>query len=109
VGDLTKFLWTGESEYCICGNHVTDHETFSCPLGSRTKTCCGNHVTDHETLQSSISLTQHPVVICRGSNKARIIQGCHCDEFRPYRRLVGEEDYEDEVIEKQIRMEVKQE
>jgi hypothetical protein len=23
---MTKYLWTGESEYCICGHHVTDHE-----------------------------------------------------------------------------------
>jgi hypothetical protein len=39
---MTRFLWTGESEYCICGHHVTDHETLQWP----------------------ISLTERPVVIC---------------------------------------------
>jgi hypothetical protein len=44
---MTKYLWTGESEYCICGYHVTDHETLQWP----------------------ISLTERHVVICRGDNK----------------------------------------
>ena len=24
---MTKFLWTGESEFCICGHHITDHDS----------------------------------------------------------------------------------
>jgi len=79
---MTKFLWTGESEYCTCGHHVTDHETW----------------------QSFIAIaTQQPAtttVTCRGGNKVGIIQGCHCDEFRPYRNRILDEDY-NEVIEKQ--------
>jgi hypothetical protein len=79
---MAKFLWTGESEFCICGHHVTDHETLQWP----------------------ISLTEHPVVICRGGNKAYIIQSCHCDEFRPYR--IARED-EKEVIENKIQEVIK--
>ena len=82
---MTRYLWTRESEYCICGHHLTDHETLQWP----------------------ISLTENPVVICRGGNKTRI-RNCHCDKFRPYRTRIARED-EEEVIENKIRMEVIQE
>ena len=65
---LPRYLWTGESEYCICGHHVTDHETLQWP----------------------ILLTEPPIVICGGGDKSRIIHNCECGEFRPYR--VGVED-----------------
>jgi hypothetical protein len=80
---MTKFLWTGESEYCICGHHVTDRETS----------------------QWHVLLTERPIVICRGGDKARNVRACECDEFRPYRILGKEDDHDDgkEVIEKQIR------
>jgi hypothetical protein len=63
---MTRYLWTGESEYCTCGHHITDHETLQWPI---------------------IMLTEHPVVICRGGNNRPelFIPTCHCDEFRPYR------------------------
>jgi hypothetical protein len=75
---MTRFLWTGESEFCICGHHLTDHETSQWP----------------------VSITQPPMVICRasGGDKSHFIHTCHCDEFRPY-RIAGEEDKE--AIEKQ--------
>ena len=73
---MTKFLWTGESEFCICGHHLTDHETS----------------------QSLISIiTQSHIVICKGGDKSRLIWSCHCDEFRPH-RVVGEQE---EVLENQ--------
>jgi hypothetical protein len=82
---MTHYIWTGESEYCTCGHHLTDHETLQWP----------------------ISLTEHPIVICKGearcafgSSSKRFLSGCHCDEFRPYRtRILGEDD--NQVIEKQ--------
>jgi hypothetical protein len=74
---MTRFLCTGGSEFCICGQQVTDHETLQWP----------------------ISLTEDPIAVCKGDNKVQIIQGCHCDEFRPY-RIATEEDKE--VIEKQV-------
>ena len=75
---MTRFLWTVESEFCICGHHLTDHEAS----------------------QWLISITQPSTVICRGrgGDKTRIIRGCHCDEFRPY-RIVGEDN--EEAVEKQ--------
>jgi hypothetical protein len=80
---MTRYLWTGESEFCICGHHVTDHETLQWP----------------------ISLTERPVVICRGgNNKVGIINSCDCNEFRPYRIATTEEVKQ--VIEKQY-LEVK--
>ena len=68
---MTRYLWTGESEYYICGHRVTDHETS----------------------QSFIAIATQgpPTVTCWGGN-------CHCDEFRPY-RMLGERD--NEIIEKQ--------
>jgi len=91
---MTRYLWTGESEYCTCGHHVTDHET------------CQS--------QSFIAIAKQQqattTVICRGGegeeegkgngSKVRIIRGCHCDEFRPYRIATTEDD--NKVIEKQI-------
>jgi hypothetical protein len=45
-------------------------------------------------------MQEPPTITCGGGYKARIIQGCHCDEFRPYRiATITEED--EEVIEKQ--------
>jgi hypothetical protein len=74
---MTRFLWTGELEYCICGHHLTDHETLQWP----------------------ISLTEGPIAICRGGvHKSTIIQSCHYDEFRPYRIARADE----QVFEKQI-------
>ena len=76
---MTRFLWTGESEYCVCGYHITDHETSQLP----------------------ISIAQPPLVICRGARNVRAIGNCECDEFRPYRtRIATEEDYD--VVEKEI-------
>ena len=79
---MTRYLWTGESEYCICAHHVTDHET------------CQSFI--------AIATQEPPTVICRGKfgNKSHPISHCNCDEFRPYRiRILGEDD--NEVIEQQ--------
>lgn len=77
---MAKYLWTGESEFCFC--------------------ICGHHLTDHETSQWLIPLTGASVVTCRGGGRPRIIRNCECDEFRPY-RVVGQEGNDEEVIEKQ--------
>lgn len=75
---MTRFLWTGESEYCICGHHVTDHETSQWP----------------------VSIAQPPMVICSSTRKLRAIpiRNCHCecDEFRPY-RIAREDDYDEAI------------
>ena len=65
---------------------------------------CGHHVTDHETLQSFIAIAtpeEPPTVTCRGGNKPHAIRNCECDEFRPYRTVGEDNDYK-EAIEKQI-------
>jgi hypothetical protein len=70
---MTRYLWTGESEYCICGHHVTDHETSQWP----------------------VSMTRSPMVICRGAWNVRAIANCKygCDEFRSCRiRTIGEDN-----------------
>jgi hypothetical protein len=69
---LTKFLWTGESEYCICGHHLTEHET--------------------DIQASLINVADPSTVDCRWD--------CHSDELRPYRIATAEEDKQ--VIEKQL-------
>jgi hypothetical protein len=75
---MTKFLWTGESEYCKCGHHVTEHET--------------------DIQASLLNVADPPTVYCRWD--------CQCGKFRPY-RTIGEEDNDNdsdndkEVIEKQ--------
>jgi hypothetical protein len=82
---MTKFLWTGESEFCICGHHPTDHETS----------------------QWFVSIiTEPPIVICKGGrgvgvDKSHVIRSCHCDEFRSYRRIVGKGEEAKQAIEKQ--------
>jgi hypothetical protein len=75
---MTRYLWTGESEFCICGHRITDHET------------CQTFI--------AIATQEPPTVSCGGGNKCRVTQDCkcECDEFRPYRIAS-----EDEVIEKQ--------
>jgi hypothetical protein len=89
---MTQYLWTGES---ILRNRKSSQKNL--------------------TLQWPISLTERPVVICKGAAKCAFgsssrrflsgcrqvlfISGCHCDEFMPY-RIVGKED--EEEIEKQI-------
>ena len=74
---MTRFLWTGKSEFCICGHHVTDHETLQWP----------------------ISLTEHPIFICRGGN----IRSCQCDEFRPYLIVVEDEGLVENKIQEVIK------
>lgn len=74
---MTRYLWTGESEFCICGHHVTDHETS----------------------QWLVSMVKPPTLVCRGGNRSHNVRNCECDEFRPY-RIVGKEEGE-EAIEKQ--------
>jgi hypothetical protein len=78
---MTRFLWTGESEFCMCGHHVTDHETS-------------------QWLVSII--TQQPPIVTyreRGGDKSHIIRSCDCDEFRPYKIVKKEDD--EEAIENQ--------
>jgi hypothetical protein len=75
---MTRFLWTGESEYCICGHHITDHETSQWP----------------------VYLTDPLIVICRGGDKSSGIHNCEYDEFRQY-RIAEEEGYDQEAIENQ--------
>jgi hypothetical protein len=67
---MTKYLWTGESEFCICRHHITDNGTLKWP----------------------VSITQPALVICSGARKVRAIRNCECDEFRPNKvRVTGEE------------------
>ena len=71
---MTRFLWTGESEYCIYGHHITEHTTTSwlCGLEPSLITCNGK---DHKTGSSSN-------------------WSCKCDGFKPYRiNQEAEEEY----------------
>jgi hypothetical protein len=73
---MTKYLWTGELEFCVCGHHVTDHET------SQMDMMC-------------IALSAPPLVLCRGGDRSRICN-CACEEFRPY--IIGIEELQVEDI-----------
>jgi hypothetical protein len=57
---MTEFLWPGDSAFCICGHHVTEHET-------KTKVIVGSHYLDFQF---------KPYFKCK--------EGCKCMEFRPY-------------------------
>ena len=58
---MTSFLSTGESEYCQCGHHITDHEEGSDPsMNAR---------------------------ICISTNYYRCCECNQCNQFVPYRRL----------------------
>ena len=72
---MTRFLWTGESEYCICGHHLTDHETSQSFV--------------------AIAAQEPPTVTCIGGNKSHPIRNCECDEFRPFRVVSQQDDDED--------------
>jgi hypothetical protein len=53
---MTRFLWTGESDYYICGHHVTEHETLQWP----------------------IMLTERQIVICRGVGNSKMSSSILC-------------------------------
>jgi hypothetical protein len=59
---MTEFLLGGDSAFCICGHHVTQHET-------RTKVIVGSHYLDFQF---------KPYFKCK--------EGCKCMEFRLYRK-----------------------
>ena len=60
---MTKFLWTGESEYCQCGHHITKHSTRNNWLN---------------IWESDVN-EDEPNYLCYGS------RGCKCKKFIPYR------------------------
>jgi hypothetical protein len=81
---MTRFLWTGESEFCICGHHITEHTTTTttptttswlCGLEPSLITCNGK---DHKTGSSSNW------------------RSCKCDGFKPYRINQDPEEKEKE-------------
>jgi hypothetical protein len=62
---VTRYLWTGESQYCLCGHHLTEHETA-------------------ELSKCLLLPPEQPFVICRGGGYH---YNCACEEFKPYRAL----------------------
>jgi hypothetical protein len=59
---MTKFLWTGESEYCLCGHHVTDHTTqiMTMAFDGRVSRCSNETCKCHEFKPyGSIEVAKH--------------------------------------------------
>jgi hypothetical protein len=79
---MTRFLGTGESEYCLCVHHLTE---LIMRLGNRLSLL--QHRPAHSYLRGRSGNMSHP------------IRDCHCDEFRSY-RIVGEDE---EVVANKIR------
>lgn len=37
---MTRYLWTGESEYCLCGHHLTEDETLQWAMSASPIVIC---------------------------------------------------------------------
>jgi len=73
---MTRFLWTGESEFCVCSHHIEEHDEAS-PSSGNTEVCistnycqCLSMVPESEKCKCSHCLTR-----------------CKCNKFTPYREL----------------------